>query len=330
MVGWATALALGKSWNRFHPQAACRVLVYNVEDDEDEQQRRFSAVLRQFDHSPKDIAHKIMRVMPEGNGALIRYDDDVRTWRFTDLMGDLEQHVMTFRPDVIMLDPFSELHDADENDNTAVRAVVALLRFFAQRHNLAVSLLSHTRKGSADSAGDMDIVRGASSSVAAARLVLTVLPMTKDEAKEFSISEDLRRRFVRMDSAKSNYAPASSAEWFELTEYELDNTEAVAAAVPWKPQGDITLDAGEQTTLEDVIAAGVNGHAFSPQLSDKQWRSVSNVFSRFGIRSKKGQADKLNKLLANGFDVAEFRQASNRQIRHGLRRNDGCPNVDWL
>jgi len=329
MIGWGTALVLGRQWHKVKPTKPCVVALYNVEDDKNEQRRRIAACLRQFEVSPHALAGKLVRLSPSGNATLIRYNPETRVWEYTEAMIGLLQCIARRKPDVLILDPFVELHDAEENDNTAIRAVLAIFRLIAEQYDLAVVILHHTRKGSQNGAGDIDIFRGAGASVAAARVALTVLPMTKEEAQEFGIAEDLRRSFFRVDPAKSNYAPAHAAEWFELSEYELDNGERAAAAIPWEPPGDRTLDASEQTTLEDAIAAGINGHAFSPQLTDKQWRSVASVFVRFGIASKEGQRQELKRLLGNGFAIADFVQPSNRHIRQGLRRNDGSPKVEW-
>ena len=88
-----------------------------------------------------------------------------------------------------------ELHDAEENDNTALRAVMAKFRNLAIQHNLAVVLVHHARKGSGSSAGDPDNLRGASSIVGAARIVLTVLTMDEEQAAKLGIGAKDRALF---------------------------------------------------------------------------------------------------------------------------------------
>ena len=56
---------------------------------------------------------------------------------------------------------------SEENDNTALRAVIAKFRELAVKHNIAVVILHHTRKGGSASPGDPDIARGASAPLSA-------------------------------------------------------------------------------------------------------------------------------------------------------------------
>lgn len=235
MVGWAIASALGVRWHRFLPVQPLKMMIYNTEDDRDEQRRRMSATLRQFDKMPRDLAGRVVRVGPASAGTLLRRDALTGALKMTAAMAQLESLVSQHKPDVLVLDPLVELHDAEENDNTAVRAVMARFRTIAIKHDMAVVLIHHSRKGAAGAYGDPDTLRGASAIVGAARIVLTVMTMDEEQASKLGISPRERSRFFRVDGAKSNYAPLHEAEWFERVEYELDNGEAVAAAVPWLP-----------------------------------------------------------------------------------------------
>jgi hypothetical protein len=330
MIGWCTALALGAKYHRFKPPTPSKVIFYNVEDDLTEQRRRLSAALRQFDRTPYDIAPHVLRLHPTGIGTLLSYDRDADTWQPTQVMQALEAEICHYAPDVTILDPLVELHTADENDNTAMRAVIARFRALAEKFGMAVVILHHTVKHSTGAPGDQDILRGASSSVAAARVALTVLPMSKEEAENLQIADDVRRGFFRVDGAKSNYAPAHAAEWFQLTEYRLDNGDDVAAAVPWTPPADRALDVSEHDTLCEELAAGIDGQPYSPRLTDSEPRSVLHLFRRHGIKTADGQKKTLYQLLANGFDHMTFNDRQNRRRSKGLRFKDGRPRVQWV
>ena len=266
IVGWTIALALGRRWHRFSPGTPARAFNYNTEDDRAEQQRRMSATLRQFDASPRDLAGKVIRIGPNGTGTLLRRDPVSGRLTFTAAMRALEEMIGAQSPDVLILDPLVELHDAEENDNTALRAVMAKFRNLAIQHNLAVVLVHHARKGSGSSAGDPDSLRGASSIVGAARIVLTVLTMDEEQAAKLGIGAKDRARYFRVDGAKSNYAPLADAEWFERVEYDLDNGEKVAAAVPWQPPsafGDLTAATLNQV-LDQIAAGPTPGILYAP------------------------------------------------------------------
>ena len=152
-------------------------------------------------------------------------------------MDTLHTLISMKRPVMLIVDPLAELHNCEENDNTALRAIIAKFREMAVEFEMAVVVLHHTRKGAGQSPGDPDAARGASAIIGAVRVAVTVTTTSEDDAKAFGLSTDLEQRsfYVRMDDAKSNYAPLRSAQWFEKVAYELTNGDIVAAAVPWKP-----------------------------------------------------------------------------------------------
>ncbi len=329
-VGWAVSLALHQPLHRFVPLCACRVLVFNVEDDAAEQRRRFSAVLRQFGAAPSALAGKVMRVGPHDVGTLLARDrENGGAMRPTDAMVELQRLVAEFRPDLLVLDPLVELHTAEENDNSSLRAVMAQFRTLATDHQMAVVLVHHARKGASQATpGDTDTLRGASSIVGAARIVVTVSAMTEAEAQGFGLSADQRRSFFRVDSGKSNYSPTHEAEWYQRVEYELDNLDLVAAPVAWEPPVDvISLDT--RAKIAAGIAAGCGAEPWSARLSSDP-RSVRTLLSRHGVATPAGQKVLLLELAEAGYVTADYRNAGYRVVK-GLRAPDGRPaNVRWV
>jgi RecA-family ATPase len=121
-------------------------------------------------------------------------------------MDRLEQLICQHNVDVLFVDPLSELHNVEESDNGAMRAVVARFRELAVKHNIAVCILHHTRKGGASSPGDLDAARGASAIAGAVRVALTLCGMSEDDASALGPSTDVQARshYVRLDDAKQN------------------------------------------------------------------------------------------------------------------------------
>ena len=186
VLAWACALALNRAFGRFLPVMQGVAIVYNVEDDQFEQRRRLSATLRQFGARPADIRDKVIRTGPSGIGTLLTRDDKGRV-HFTPAMDRLEEMIRFHKPAFLAIDPFAELHTVEENDNVAIRAIVARFRELAAEHDIAVVLAHHTRKGGATSPGDPDVARGASALIGAARVVLTLIGMSEDDARTLGI-----------------------------------------------------------------------------------------------------------------------------------------------
>lgn len=125
--------------------------------------------------------------------------------------------------DVVMLDPYVKLANGNENDNRAADFLARILVRIAIKADVAVLVAHHTRKGPAD-AGNIDAARGARAIIDAARLALTLRPMSSDEAKNLNVAEDERRRLVRLDDGKTNLAPAShTARWYRLASVGIGN-----------------------------------------------------------------------------------------------------------
>jgi RecA-family ATPase len=223
MLAWGCAGALGKPHGDFQPREPGIVLIFNVEDDADEQRRRLSAVLRQFHATPTDIAGKVVCIGPRETGTLFACADDAEIVA-TPLMLRLREIIAERRPALFIADPFGELHALDENSNSAVRAVIAQFRALAVEFDMAVVLIHHTRKGTIEP-GDPDILRGGSAIVGGGRSVFTLLPMAEKDSETLGLPIDRksRSRYMRLDDAKLNYADIGEAKWYEKIPYDLDN-----------------------------------------------------------------------------------------------------------
>jgi hypothetical protein len=261
MLAWACATALGQPHGNFRPTEAGDVIVYNVEDHQNEQRRRLSAVLRQFDAIPGDIRGKVIRVGPEGVGTLFSWNAESGLVSNTSALSTLRALIEERQPAILIADPLAELHSADEKDYSALRAVVAEFRAFAFRYIIAVILVHHTRKG-AVTPGDPDTARGASAIVGAGRVVLTLVTMSEDDAEALGLAKGRKARsaYVRLDDAKQNYAAIGEANWYEKTVYALDNGEWVPAAVPWTaPDMWQSIGPAIANQILDDIEAGIDG-----------------------------------------------------------------------
>jgi RecA-family ATPase len=83
---------------------------------------------------------------PSTIGTLLERADDGKV-RFTAAMDKLHELLTIFRPVMLIVDPLAELHNCEENGNTALRAIIAKFRELAVEFDMAVVVLHHTRKG---------------------------------------------------------------------------------------------------------------------------------------------------------------------------------------
>lgn len=264
VVAWTISLADGEAIGGFKPDRPMVVVNYNTEDDRDEQQRRYSAALAAAKKDGAAIMPRIVRCGPHDVGTLFERNFDTGRIAPTAAMEELKAICADSGADVLVCDPLAELHNAEENDNTAMRAVIAAFRTLAKDLGIAVLILHHDRKGN-NAPGDMDRVRGASAISGAVRVMLTLTTMTAEEADKLGVQPEDRRRHFRIDGAKSNYAPTQDAEWWRLEAREIGNGEQIAACLPWEPPtpfGGLSMQ--DVTNILQRIHQGTHGgHAFA-------------------------------------------------------------------
>ena len=120
LVAWAVALALGRLWGSFEPNAPMKVPAILAEEDDDEQEARFAAALRAFGVTRADVEFRLRRLVVSDLATLLEADRMTGVLTPTKGWDDLRNEVEAFRPDVVIADPLIEFHTAEENDNTRI------------------------------------------------------------------------------------------------------------------------------------------------------------------------------------------------------------------
>lgn len=215
------------------------VAVLNAEDPLLEMQRRLAGIAQHFAIDVDALPHKVRLVSGADESLLMLRAINVKGGPQlveTELAKALADYVRRNRLALLIVDPLVEMHDADENNNTHMRAVVGLFRRVAVEADCAVLLIHHTRKAGVDSAGhagNADSSRGASAVGNASRIVFTLFGMSKHDAERYAVSDSERHLYVRIDDAKFNLGLASPhATWCRRQSVELISGESMGVLVP--------------------------------------------------------------------------------------------------
>lgn len=234
---WAIALAMGMSWGGWAPVAAQKVLLINAEDDGDEMRRRIHAACKVMNVNPKDLVGRLF-LADDPRSIVVAKTTKDKIVTATPLADAIRQTVADHGIGVVVVDPFAETFEGDENSNSEVKWAAAIWRAVARETACSVMLVHHTPKYAKGMAGDADAARGAGALVNSARIVSTLFTMTEEEAALFSLKPDEAYRYVRFDDAKANLTlMTGKAKWFEKTSHELPNGDSVGVLKPWKPPG---------------------------------------------------------------------------------------------
>lgn len=280
----ALAMASGRPLLGVQVRHPLRVWSWNGEDPLEEQERRFDAAAMRFGLTGEMIGERVN--LTSGRDVEIKIAGETRDGAlvFEPVVNAVKSYIRDNRIDVVQVDPFVSSHAVNENDNNAVDAVVKAWARIAQRCQCAVELVHHSRKPATGTRQEtsVDDARGAGALVAATRSARTLNRMTRKEAEALGVDEPDRKAHVRIDTGKSNLAPAGSATWFKLESEWLDNGidgesgVSVAVATPWTPP---SLFDGVSTAHTAQVQAGLTdaeeaGEHFLASSKSPRWAGV--------------------------------------------------------
>jgi hypothetical protein len=219
------------------PSGPLRVLVLNAEEDQDELDRRVAAICQRYNVAETDLGGRLfvksvrdrpLRLATFVRGAATLNQPDLET-----LTGLIEQNSI----DVFMLDPWVSFHAVNESSNMDMDLVIkAGLGTIATSTNSAGEIFHHPGKpkpGQAETT--VEDARGASAIIWAVRSARVFNFMTPEEATKLGISEDNRRRHIRIANGKANMCPLGKAEWIKIEVESLPNGDEVACSSRWIP-----------------------------------------------------------------------------------------------
>lgn len=215
----AAHLAIGLDFAGNKAHTRCKTIIYNAEDDVYEQSRRLLAICAHESLNYNIIKSNLMLLSQEE----LRLDLVFKNgYTYEKNEAVIEQLIsIASNPDVglLVLDPLVKIHKVDESDNVAMDYVMDVLSYIARKADVAVLALHHSTKGNMrqeQRVGNMDIARGASAVVNAARIAYTLMGPTSEDAELYGFKEDELHKWVRLDDAKMNMSLASNkATWFK-------------------------------------------------------------------------------------------------------------------
>jgi hypothetical protein len=254
----AMAMVTGKPLLGVTVARPLKVWVWCLEDPREELDRRFAAIAKHYKITDEDIGGRLFlnsgRDTPlcvarqeTKTGAIIVEPD----------MGEIEQEITSLGIDVLLVDPFVASHQVSENDNVAINAVMRQWVLLAERCNVAIELIHHTRKNG-DGEVTAETSRGAKALTDATRDTRVINQMSEAEAAKFGVEN--RRLHFRAYSDKANLAPpAERSDWYMLENVALANGplgadgDRVGVAARWEVPG--PFDKVGRETVNAILTA---------------------------------------------------------------------------
>jgi len=349
----AVALAIGDGqFMGLSIAARSRVLMVNLEDDEDELKRRLAGIVTYF-NLPFDRINEGWLEIYDARKAGFKVMETARAkgaaaaLQETDTLAAIKHYALDRGIDVVIIDPFVETHDGNENDNVQIAQVAAAYRGIARECKCAALIVHHTRKPPQASAqgfvGQADVARGASALTNAARIVFTLFNVSEGDKELIGIDPKQAHRYVRIDDAKGNYQSKQNVpEAYKRVSVLLPNGDEVGVLDFYRPGAPAISRRQEEcrNAVAEVLRralARVDGKPnayLSPNKTDSQ-RYIMNFLKRqhectgytpAELEEARTALDAL--IVEEEFENPNKRgRANTKSKRYALREPDDCDSI---
>jgi hypothetical protein len=231
----------GKDLLDITPKGQLRVWLWNLEDPQEETERKIQAAALRYKLTPDDIGDRLFVDSGRDQPLVIAVETKNGATIARPVMDSLTAEIVARKIDVIVVDPFvSCFQGIGENDNAAMDLIVKEWGKVADKGNCAVHLVDHTRKmGGTESEVTVESSRGGKAKTDACRVVRAVNRMSKEEGERAGVEN--HRLYFRTFNDKANLQPpADKSDWFQIQSVDLCNGplgspgDSVGVVTRWK------------------------------------------------------------------------------------------------
>lgn len=320
------SLASGIDFLGFGITAQYRVAIINNEETQDELERRIEATCVHFKVPLEAIADTLFVYSGVDAAKIIvaradRYGNVLPTVHTE----QLRLLITELRLDVVILDPFVQIHYVEESSNEQIsRTLVQIRSLGTGDYPAALHVVHHNRKapiGNSHQAGDMSSARGASAMSGEAHFFFTLTDMGVEDGEKLNVVEEDRHKYLRLDDAKRKMAPAQSTKWLErygvMMPYGLVGEE-LGILVPRELNAIKQSVSGYTATavLTEIDRAWDSGNPYSESPVAKDRYVIAMIMHLFEM-TRQAAKDMLLAWLMNGMVKTETRD-THKNLR-GLR-----------
>ena len=209
------------------------VMLLMLEDEPNEVKRRVKACVMHHSLDEGKVGANLIILSQEVRLTIAAVEDRQVVAVDADKLRDA---IKSFGTQVLIVDPFVQTHQMNENDNQQINFVADLFRSIAKECQIAVMLVHHTRKG-AEFGARGENARGASALKDAARNVRELRLPTTTDIKELNIEPTKANELIIVDHTKANYTRLADLRYLRKVIVEvkcgLIETETVATVEPY-------------------------------------------------------------------------------------------------
>jgi hypothetical protein len=215
------AMVSGKDLLGTLPTEKLRVWLWNLEDPQEETERKIQAVALHYGLTADDIGDRLFVDSGRDQPLVIATASRTGTLIARPISDALVAEIKARRIDVLTIDPFVSCHEVPENDNQSMDMIVKEWGKIADRGNCAVHLVHHTPK-MAGAEVTAESARGGKAFADACRVIRPIHRMSKEEGEKAGV-ENHRLYFRCLNDKATLQPPADSSNWFKLRSVDLGN-----------------------------------------------------------------------------------------------------------
>lgn len=211
-------------------------VIYNAEDDLNEMSMRVAALCASLGFEPHNITPRIALISGKTHQKLKLVTGGQQPVVNMDAFRYLINQCKFAAAGLLALDPLNKLHQLNGNDNIAMSFMMEQLEQMAEITDAALLLAHHTSKpnfaSTSSFAGSADAGQGAAAVRDSARIMMTLMPPSDEDALRYSLSDVDRRWYLRLDDAKMNRSMATDDTlWLKKHTVTMLNGEDVGGLI---------------------------------------------------------------------------------------------------
>jgi hypothetical protein len=258
------AMVTGRDLLGVKPKRPYRVWYINLEDPQDEIDRRFAAIFKHYDITPVNLDNRLFTDSGREKNFVIAYDGRNGIEFDQAVLADISENIQTNEIDLVVVDPFVNCARFAENDNNKMAAIIEVWAQIAEHQKCAVVLLHHVRKGGPGGRDGFTVedARGAGALINSCRSVRVFNVMTKEEGEKAGVER--HRSYFRIDSGKTNLAPPpEDSQWRKIMSVDLDNAtedcpaDRIGVVTPWEwPDPLATITVADLRAAQKAVSEG--------------------------------------------------------------------------
>lgn len=198
-------------------------LVLAFEDDQNELNARYSAIMANFTDDQKALVQKNIRAISLVGQTMQLVTMNGRNAEATGISDLIIEKLLELKSEtglsnaLLVLDHARLIASLDWNDSGQVSVLTRELHKIAHEAEATVLLVAHSPKNTLapNHATSQADIAGSSALVDNSRHVLIVRGMNSDEAKSLGIKDDHRKSYTKIECVKSNYSETGHIGWFK-------------------------------------------------------------------------------------------------------------------